>query len=78
MAGKLAAGGPASKRPRSRKTADPEAPTCCDANWTPSFNETTIKALEDVRANRNLTRYADEDELFEKMGINVGEAKAKD
>jgi hypothetical protein len=77
MAGKLAAGKRAGKKPVSKKTADPEAPTCCEADWTPSFNETTVKAMEDVRAGRNLTRYADADELFEKMGIKVGKAKAK-
>jgi hypothetical protein len=77
MAGKLTAGGRASKKRVPKKTADPEAPTCCEADRTPSFNETTIRAMEDVRAGKNLTRYADADELFENMGIKVGKAKAK-
>ncbi|MGO9464451.1 MAG: hypothetical protein ACLQIB_28045 [Isosphaeraceae bacterium] len=77
MAGKPAAGGPVRKKPASKRATDPKPPTCCEADRTPSFNETTVKAMEDVRDGKNLTRYADADELFEKMGIKVGKAKAK-
>jgi len=77
MADKPAAGGTVRKKPASKRATDPKTPTCCEADRTPSFNETTVKAIEDVRADRNLTRYADGDELFEKMGIKVGKAKAK-
>jgi hypothetical protein len=36
-------------------------------------NATTRRAIADVKAGR-LTRYADEDELFRKLGIKVGKA----
>ncbi len=75
MASKVTAGEFAGKKPRSKKTADLETPTCCEADRTPSFNQTTIEALEDAKADRNLTRYADEDELFRKLGIQVGKEK---
>ncbi len=77
MAGKLRSSGRSTRKPVPKKPAEPEAPTCCEADWTPSFNETTLKAMEDVRTGKNLTRYADADELFEKMGIKVGKANAK-
>ncbi len=77
MAGKPAAGGPVRKKAASKRATDPETPTCCEADRTPTFNETTVKAMEDVRDGKNLTRYADGDELFAKMGIRVGKAKAK-
>ncbi len=64
-------------KPAPKRDPDPKTPTCCEADRTPSFNETTVKAMEDVRDGKNLTRYAHADELFEKMGIKVGKAKAK-
>ena len=77
MASKPAAGGRVRKKPAAKSATDPKTPTCCEADRTPSFNETTVKAMEDIRDGKNLTRYADGDELFEKMGIKVGKAKAK-
>ncbi len=76
MPGKSTAGGRVRKKPTSRKAAESKTPTCCEPDRTPSFNETTVEAMEDVRAGRNLTRYADADELFEEMAIKVGKAKA--
>lgn len=77
MSGKPAAGRPATKKPASEKSADSNDLPCCKADRTPSFNETTIRALEDARAGIGVTEYADEVELFEKMGIKVGKAKTK-
>jgi hypothetical protein len=77
MAGKRVAGGPARKKPASEKTADSNALPCCEPDREPSFNETTIRAIEDARAGIGVTEYADADELFEKMGIKVGKAKTK-
>jgi hypothetical protein len=77
MSGKRVAGGPATKKPVSETTADSNDLPCCEADRTPSLNETTIRALEDARAGIGVTEYADEVELFEKMGIKVGKAKAK-
>jgi DNA-damage-inducible protein J len=36
-------------------------------------NATTRKALRDAEAGRNLTRYADADDLFKKLGIKRGQ-----
>ncbi len=36
-------------------------------------NATTRKALHDAEAGRNLTRYADDDDLFRKLGVKRGE-----
>ena len=66
MASKPAAGGRVRKKPAPKRATDPKTPTCCEADRTPSFIETTVKAMEDVRDGKNLTRYADGDELFEK------------
>jgi hypothetical protein len=77
MAGKRAAGAPRTKKRASEETGNSSGTPCCEAERAPSFNETTIRALEDARAGRNLTEYADEDELFEKMGIKLGKAKTK-
>jgi hypothetical protein len=77
MAGKRAAGAPRTKKRVSEDTADSNDAPCCEVDRAPSFNETTTRALEDARAGRNLTEYADADELFEKMGIKAGKAKRK-
>jgi hypothetical protein len=39
-------------------------------------NERTRKALRDADAGKNLTRYADADDLFGKLGIKLGQEKA--
>ena len=77
MAGKRAAGAPRDKKPVSEGTADSNGAPCCQAGRSPAFNETTIRALEDARADRDLAEYADEDELFKKLGIEVGKAKTQ-
>ena len=77
MAGKMVAGGPAAKKPVSEKSANSDALPCCEPQRNPSFNATTIRALEDARAGIGVTEYADEVELFEKMGIKSGKAKTK-
>jgi len=64
MAGKGVARKATGKKPESEKPADLETLSCCDPNREPSFNQTTIDALEDARADGNLTRYANADELF--------------
>jgi hypothetical protein len=76
MASELTSKKPAVENPVPEQSDKSKAPACCEAGATPSFNETTIKALEDARDDRDLTRYADEDDLFQKMGIKVGKTKA--
>lgn len=39
-------------------------------------NAATLKALEDARAGRNLTRHKDVDEMFGKLGIECGDSEA--
>jgi hypothetical protein len=77
MSDKPVAGIPATKKPAPEKTTDSNDLPCCEADRTPSFNETTIGALEDVRAGIGVTEYADEVELFEKMRVKVGKAKTE-
>ena len=40
-------------------------------------NATTREALHDAEAGRNLTRYADADDLFRKLGVKSGKGKPK-
>jgi DNA-damage-inducible protein J len=37
-------------------------------------NATTCEALSDAEAGRNLTRYADADDLFRKLGVKRGQS----
>jgi hypothetical protein len=39
-------------------------------------NARTRKALRDADAGKNLTRYVDEDDLFKKLGIKLGQESA--
>jgi hypothetical protein len=41
-------------------------------------NAETAKVLRDADAGKNLTRYVDEDDMFKKLGIKLGKAKASD
>jgi hypothetical protein len=50
-------------------STDEAAP--CTRSHTP--NARTRKALRDADAGKNLTRYADEDDLFRKLGIKLGQ-----
>jgi len=40
-------------------------------------NAATRKTLDDSAAGKNLTRYADTDDMFRKLGIKVGESKTQ-
>lgn len=64
MATKGVAGKATGRKPKSEKPADLDSLSCCDPNPEPSFNQTTIEALEDAEADRDLTRYANTDELL--------------
>ena len=78
MTGRPVAGRRAARKSVPEKTDDSGAMPCCEPDRTPSFNETTIRALEDARAGIGVTEYADAADLFKKMGIKVGkEKKAK-
>ena len=70
---------------RARGTAAPEAPAGskprqldeaapCTRSHVP--NARTRKTLRDADAGKNLTRYADEDDLFRKLGIELGQDEA--
>src|SRR5262245_61535968 len=52
--------------------ADEAAP--CTRSHIP--NARTRKALRDADAGKKLTRYADADDLFRKLGIKLGQEKA--
>src|SRR5262245_10435450 len=75
MAGEPVAGGPATRKPVPEKPDDSNALPCCEPDRTPSFNETTIRALEEAKVGIGVTDYADAAELFEKTGIKVGKEK---
>ncbi len=77
MAGKLVARGPAGKKPAIEKPADSDALPCCEPDKIRLFNETTVRAIEYASAGIVVTEYADEVELFEKMGIKIGKGKKK-
>jgi hypothetical protein len=40
------------------------------------FNAETAQVLRDAEAGKNMTTYVDEDDLFRKLGIKIGTAKA--
>jgi len=74
MANKLAV-----KKPEVKKSAKvaPEKAVAPMASDVPKakvrrFNATTIKALRDAKARKNLTTCVDEDDLFKKLGIKIG------
>jgi hypothetical protein len=70
--------GAVSQGPTAPAEAAPKAVAAMPkARTTPRFNATTIQAMQDAKAGKNLTRYRDEDDLFQKLGIKLGQAKAK-
>jgi hypothetical protein len=70
--------GAGSDGPTAPAAAAPkEVVTPPQASTPPRFNATTIKAMQDAKAGTNLTRYRDEDDLFQKLGIKLGQAKAR-
>ena len=52
-------------------TAPPEEAAPCTKSHVP--NARTRKALRDADAGKNLTSYADADDLFRKLGIKLGQ-----
>jgi hypothetical protein len=52
-------------------TAPPEEAAPCTRSHVP--NARTRKALRDADAGKNLTSYADADDLFRKLGIKLGQ-----
>ena len=65
------------RRPRPAETSapseacPPDEASPCTRSHTP--NARTRKALRDADAGKNLTRYVDEDDLFRKLGIKLGQ-----
>jgi hypothetical protein len=53
---------------------DPDEAAPCTRSHIP--NARTRKALRDADAGKNLTRYVDADDLFKKLGIELGQEKA--
>ena len=60
---------PQAAAPSEACSPDKAAP--CTRSHTP--NARTRKALRDADAGKNLTRYVDEDDLFRKLGIELGQ-----
>ena len=58
----------------AQDTALPEEAAPCTRSHVP--NARTRKALRDADAGKNLTEYADADDLFRKLGITLGQDKA--
>jgi hypothetical protein len=93
MSGKSRDEVPAPKKVRTKKTqptgAGADGPTApaeaalTEAAAVPKagkrgrFNAITIQAMQDAKAGKNLTRYRDEDDLFQKLGIKLGKAQTK-
>ena len=57
----------------AQDTAPLEAAAPCTRSHVP--NARTRKALRDADAGKNLTEYADADDLFRKLGIQLGQEK---
>jgi hypothetical protein len=53
------------------QVSPPEEASPCTRSHTP--NARTRKTLRDADAGKNLTRYVDEDDLFRKLGIKLGQ-----
>jgi hypothetical protein len=53
------------------EAASPGEAATCTRSHTP--NARTRKALRDADDGKNLTRYVDEDDLFRKLGIKLGQ-----
>ena len=56
------------------KRTGPTRPRPCTRSHV--LNGRTRKTLRDADAGKNLTRYADEDDLFRKLGIELGQDEA--
>jgi hypothetical protein len=64
----------APKAPAASDASRPNGAAPCTRSHVP--NARTRKTLRDADAGKNLTRYADEDELFRKLGIELGQGEA--
>jgi hypothetical protein len=53
------------------EASSPDEAAPCTRSHTP--NARTRKTLRDADAGKNLTRYVDEDDLFRKLGIKLGQ-----
>ena len=62
------------KAPAASDASRPDEAAPCTRAHGP--NARTRKTLRDADAGKNLTRYADEDELFRKLGIELGQDEA--
>ena len=62
--------------PKTAKKKPPKAPTAKKPSSAPKSrvpNAATLRALADLKAGR-LTRYADADDLFRKLGVKAKKA----
>jgi hypothetical protein len=57
--------------PAAPEVGSPDEAALCTRSHIP--NARTRKALRDADAGKNLTRYVDEDDLFRKLGIKLGQ-----
>ena len=57
----------------AQDAAPPEEAAPCTRSHVP--NARTRKALRDADAGKNVTEYADADDLFRKLGIKLGQEK---
>ncbi len=55
----------------SPEASSPDEAAPCTRSHTP--NARTRKTLRDADAGKNLTRYVNEDDLFRKLGIKLGQ-----
>jgi hypothetical protein len=65
---------PVTLTPETLAASEPQEAAPCTRSHIP--NARTRKALRDADAGKNLTRYPDEDELFRKLGIELGQDEA--
>ena len=77
MAGKTVTGGPITRKPPSEKPDDPDALPVARPIGRHHSTRPRSGPWRTPGQRIDVTEYADEVELFEKMGIKVGEAKTK-
>ncbi|MFI5456318.1 MAG: hypothetical protein ACHRXM_12795 [Isosphaerales bacterium] len=58
------------------QASPPDEAAPCTRSHVP--NAQTRRTLRDADAGKNLTRYADEDDLFRTLGIKLGQDEAQD
>jgi hypothetical protein len=67
----LAEGAAPPEASAASEASSPDESAPCTRSHTP--NARTRKALRDAGAGKDLTRYVDEDDLFKKLGIKLGQ-----